>query len=204
MAIDDSTLEWMVDHRTPWLTDVFTVITHSGGTIACWIVSTVVTVALLLRRHRGEAFLVAGAMLTGGLAMSLLKVLFARPRPPVPERLLELQTYSFPSGHATLSMILACVLGAVLMRLTAPSRWRGAALGLLAAYTLLVGISRVYLGAHWLTDVLAGWAFGACWAALWIWGTARYLHAGGALETGARSASRGSTDPPRPGSPSQS
>ncbi|MCA1004665.1 phosphatase PAP2 family protein [Rhodococcus hoagii] len=171
--MDQSVLNWMLDIRTPGLTDVVTVITHSGGTVAAFVISTVVTVALLLRRYTAEAVMVAGAMLSGWAAMSLLKLLFGRERPPVPERLVELDSYSFPSGHAMMSAILACVLGAVVVRLVAPGVRRIGLLVLLGCYTLAVGLSRVYLAAHWLTDVLAGWAFGIAWAALWIWAISR-------------------------------
>lgn len=84
-----------------------------------------------------------------------------------------LESYSFPSGHAMMSAILACVLGAVAVRILAAGLRRNLLLVLLACYTLAVGLSRVYLGAHWLTDVLAGWAFGVAWAALWIWAITR-------------------------------
>ena len=96
--MDQSVLNWMLDIRTPGLTDVVTVITHSGGTVAAFVISTVVTVALLLRRYTAEAVMVAGAMLSGWAAMSLLKLLFGRERPPVPERLVELDSYSFHRG----------------------------------------------------------------------------------------------------------
>lgn len=172
-AVDQSVLNWMLDIRTPGLTDAVTVVTHSGGTVAAFVISTVVTVALLVRRHAAEAVMVAGAMLSGWAAMSLLKLLFGRARPPVPERLVELDSYSFPSGHAMMSAILACVLGAVVVRLVAPSVRRIGLLVLLGCYTVAVGLSRVYLAAHWLTDVLAGWAFGVAWAALWIWAISR-------------------------------
>lgn len=173
VTVDQSVLQWMVDRRTPWLTDTFTVITHSGGTVAAFVITTVVTVALLSRRSTAEAVMVAGAMLSGWAAMSLLKHLFARDRPPLPDRLVALDSYAFPSGHAMMSAILACVLGAVVVRTVAPGIRRMGLLALLACYTLAVGISRVYLAAHWLTDVLAGWAFGVAWAALWIWAISR-------------------------------
>jgi len=173
MTVDRAVLDWMLDLRTPWLTDVATVITHSGGTVAAFLISAVVTVALLRARRTAEAVTVAGAMLSGWAVMSLLKLLFGRQRPPVPERLVDLDTYSFPSGHAMMSAILACVLGAVVVRVLAPGLRRLAVLVLLACYTVAVGMTRVYLAAHWLTDVVAGWALGVAWAGLWIWALSR-------------------------------
>lgn len=173
MTVDQSVMEWMVAHRTPWLTDGVTMITHSGGTIAVFVIAAIVTVALLLRQRIAAAVTVAGAMLSGWAAMSLLKLMFARQRPPIPDRLVEIDSYSFPSGHAMMSAILACVLGAVVVRVLGPGLLRVALLVLLACYTVAVGMSRVYLAAHWLTDVVAGWAFGVAWAALWIWALSR-------------------------------
>jgi len=173
VAVDQSVLDWMLDVRTPWLTDVFMVITHSGGTLAAFVISAMTTIALLTRRRTAEAVLVAGAMLSGWAMMSLLKHLFARERPPLPARLIDLDSYSFPSGHAMMTAILACVLGAVVVRTVAPGTRRIGLLVLLGCYTFAVGISRVYLAAHWLTDVLAGWAFGVAWAGLWIWAISR-------------------------------
>ena len=167
MSFDQSVLDSAVGDRTPWLIDVVTVVTHSGGTVAAWIVSTVLTIALLLRDRRREAVLVAGAMLSGLAVMTTLKNLFERQRPPLPDRLVEISSFSFPSGHAMMTAILASVLVAVTLRVVLV-HVRIALVFLLVLYTLAVGLSRVYLAAHWMTDVLAGWAFGALWAAFWI------------------------------------
>ena len=112
-------------------------------------------------------------MLTGLLVMSGLKRIFTRTRPPVPERLIEIDSYSFPSGHAMMSAILATSVAAVILRLALPRLAKMAMLASLGLYTIAVGFSRVYLAAHWMTDVLAGWAFGMVWAGVWIWGTAQ-------------------------------
>ncbi|TQF74359.1 phosphatase PAP2 family protein [Rhodococcus spelaei] len=164
----------MLRIRTPWLTDVVTVVTDLGGTLVSWVITAAVAVALLVRRHPREAELVVGAMLSGLLVMNGLKLLFGRERPPIPERLVDEATHSFPSGHAMMSAILVCVVGAALVRVLGPRARNPVIFGLLALWTVAVGLSRVYLGAHWLTDVLAGWVFGAVWAALWIWGVSRF------------------------------
>ncbi|QSE90222.1 phosphatase PAP2 family protein [Rhodococcus pseudokoreensis] len=168
MSFDQSILDSAVEERTPWLIDVVTVITHSGGTVAAWIVSTVLTVVLLLQDRRREAVLVAGAMLSGLAVMTALKNLFERQRPPLPDRLVEISSFSFPSGHAMMTAILASVVVAVVLRIVLVRHVRSTLVFLLVLYPLAVGLSRVYLGAHWMTDVLAGWAFGALWAAFWI------------------------------------
>ncbi|MFC4603468.1 phosphatase PAP2 family protein [Rhodococcus kronopolitis] len=174
MDLDERVLGWMLDVRTPWLTDVFLVVTNLGGTVASWAIAAAVTVALLVRRRPALAVMVSGAMLTGLLAMSGLKLVVGRARPPFPERLVDETTHSFPSGHAMMSAILVCVVAVVIVRV-ADRRWRTPwVFVLLAAWTLTIGLSRVYLAAHWLTDVLAGWALGALWAALWAWGLVRF------------------------------
>ncbi|MFE3289717.1 phosphatase PAP2 family protein [Rhodococcus sp. NPDC059234] len=174
MWIDQGVLDAMLRVRTPWLTDVVTVVTDLGGTLASWVITAVVTIVLLVRRRPREAEMVAGAMLSGLLVMTGLKLLFGRERPPFPDRLVDEATHSFPSGHAMMSAILVCVVGAALVRVIGPRARNPVVFGLLALWTVAVGLSRVYLGAHWLTDVLAGWAFGIAWAALWIWGVSRF------------------------------
>ncbi|MDI9914867.1 phosphatase PAP2 family protein [Rhodococcus sp. IEGM 1379] len=183
MSFDSWVLDSAVSARTPWLVDVVDVITDSGGTLAAWSIASVLTITLLMRARRVDAvqmrarrvdaLLVAGSMLTGLLVMTQLKHIFTRTRPPIPERLVDIDSYSFPSGHAMMTAILATVVAAVIIRLTLPRLTKVTMLAVLAVYTVAVGFSRVYLAAHWMTDVLAGWAFGVIWAGLWIWGTSR-------------------------------
>ncbi|MCJ0904954.1 phosphatase PAP2 family protein [Rhodococcus sp. ARC_M6] len=176
MSFDIWVLDSAVSARTPWLVDTVDVITDSGGTLAAWSIASVLTITLLMCSRRVDALLVAGSMLTGLLVMTGLKHIFTRTRPPIPERLIEIDSYSFPSGHAMMTAILATVVAAVIVRLTLPRLVKVTMLAMLAVYTVAVGLSRVYLAAHWMTDVLAGWAFGVIWAGLWIWGTNRLRH----------------------------
>lgn len=173
MSFDQWVLGTAVHQRAPWLVDVVDVITDSGGTLAVWLIATVLTLTSLVCGRRVDALLVAGSMLTGLAVMTGLKHVFLRARPPVPERLIEIDSFSFPSGHAMMTAILATATAALIVRLSLPRLVRVVALGLLVLYTVAVGFSRVYLGAHWMTDVLAGWVFGVVWAGLWIWGTHR-------------------------------
>src|SRR3989304_1532322 len=100
MSFDQWVLDSAVSQRTAWLVDVVDVITDSGGTLASWLIATLLTIVLLVRGLRTEALLIAGTMLTGLLVMRGLKRIFTRTRPPLPERLIEIDSYSFPSGHA--------------------------------------------------------------------------------------------------------
>jgi undecaprenyl-diphosphatase len=115
------------------------------------------------RRWRAVALLVLS--LPGGLLLNtLLKAGFGRPRPELVARLMEVQTPSFPSGHAMLSAIGFLTLGALLASGSRRRRHRAYILTMAVLLTLLVGGSRVWLGVHWPSDVLAGWCLGAAWA----------------------------------------
>lgn len=170
MTLDDEVLDWVVTVREPWLTSLMTGITYTGGVAATILLALIASVLLVRAGRTNDATLVGAAVLTGWPVMSLSKYLFGRSRPPEPERLIVIQTQSFPSGHAMMSAILATTLAVVVVR-TWPrrDRRRVAALVVLVTYTLVVGLTRIYLGAHWTTDVIAGWIFGLFWALLWVW-----------------------------------
>ena len=169
--MDSDVLNWVVEHRVSWVTSMFWVITTLGNTVSMFVWSIAGCAALLRSGRRADAVMVAGAMLTGWGAMSLAKLLWGRDRPPVPERLVEISTYSFPSGHAMMSALLATVAIAVMLRSTTSWLRQPAVLAVPVGLSLVIGLSRIYLGAHWVTDVLAGWVFGALWGALWIYGS---------------------------------
>lgn len=169
MGFDGVILEWMVDHRVGWVTTMFWIITTVGNTVSVFLLSTVGVVALLRVGRRSDAVVVAGSMLTGWGLMNALKFAFARERPPIPERLVDIASHSFPSGHAMMSMLLATVAIAVMLRSPHPWLHRPVLLVLPVVASLLIGFSRIYLGAHWTTDVLAGWVFGALWGLGWIY-----------------------------------
>jgi undecaprenyl-diphosphatase len=118
------------------------------------------------RRWR-EAALLACACASGLPVIGLLKVVFGRERPPVAMHAVEVGNSSFPSGHAMLSALVYLSLAALAAHFADRRRVRVYALTAGLSATLLVGVSRVYLGVHWPTDVLAGWALGAAWAMLW-------------------------------------
>nr|WP_276510037.1 phosphatase PAP2 family protein [Niveibacterium umoris] len=126
-------------------------------------------VFLLLRRDLRTAAFVAAATVSGAVASLLLKSAFARPRPDLVPHATTVFTASFPSGHAMLSAVVYLTLGALLARITY-GWWQKRYLMVLAvSLTAMIGASRVYLGVHWPSDVLAGWALGAAWAlACWI------------------------------------
>jgi undecaprenyl-diphosphatase len=124
---------------------------------------------LLLVGKRLSAGMLAFSF-AGGMALnSLLKFGVARPRPDLVAHLVEVHTASFPSGHAMLSAVCYLTLGALLAGVVPARRYKAYILGTAIFLTLLVGGSRIYLGVHWPTDVLAGWCLGAAWAmACWL------------------------------------
>ncbi|UFN49622.1 phosphatase PAP2 family protein [Roseomonas sp. OT10] len=129
---------------------------------------------LLLSRQRAAAWLVLLSVGGGMLLSSLLKSGFERPRPDLVPHAVAVYTASFPSGHAMLSAVTYLTLGALLMRVQRRRRLKVYILCLAVATTLLVGASRIYLGVHWPSDVLAGWCVGAAWALL-CWQAARFF-----------------------------
>ncbi|MBS3667667.1 phosphatase PAP2 family protein [Vreelandella boliviensis] len=124
---------------------------------------------LLLARHYRAALFASIAVPGGILLSTMMKLGFDRPRPDLVPHEAMVYTASFPSGHSMMSAVTYLTLAALLIRVQPALRLKAYLLILAILLTLLVGISRVYLGVHWPTDVLAGWTAGASWAALcWI------------------------------------
>lgn len=134
------------------------------------LVVTLGTAALLFRRHRIEAICLLASAAGGWLINNSLKIVVDRPR-PVAELVaiyLEHKTRSFPSGHVVSYVALYGFLFYLVFVRAPRTMWRAAGLAVLGALIGLVGLSRVYLGAHWASDVLGGYLFGAVWLALMI------------------------------------
>jgi undecaprenyl-diphosphatase len=162
----------------PWLEEAVRDITALGSTpILVIAVLAVVGFLMLAKAWRPAIFTLAAS--GGGLALSsLLKEVIDRPRPDLVPHGNIVFTASFPSGHSMMSAVVYFTLAALIARLIERKRLKGYALGVAMVLTLLVGVSRVYLGVHWPSDVLAGWAAGAAWA-LGCWLIARWIGLGG-------------------------
>lgn len=141
--------------------------TAVGGVAVLTVLTVVVTGYLLMMRRAAMAALVAVAVSSGALASSFLKGSFNRPRPDIVPHLVEVHTTSFPSGHAMNSAVVFLTLGALLARTHKTYAVRAYIIGASILLTLTIGFSRVYLGVHWPSDVLAGWVVGGSWALLW-------------------------------------
>ncbi len=147
-----------------WLREVMRDLSGLGSPeVLCLLVGAVVIFLLLSARHRIALFL-AFTALGGAVASVLLKAGFSRPRPGLVPHATFVYSTSFPSGHAMLSAVVYLTFGVLLARLTPGRYLKIYIMGIAAALSVLIGISRVYLGAHWPSDVLAGWAAGAAWA----------------------------------------
>ena len=163
-----------------------------GGFTLVWSLSAFsLGLLLILRRWAAAAILVAGV---GGISVlnALLKLGFHRPRPQVVPHLAEVSNASFPSGHATIAAATYLIMGALLAQTFERRTPRIYVVAFSAAITLGVGVSRIYLGVHWPTDVLGGWALGAAWALL-FWLIAHAVNRA-APEAGAGAAPAGDTD----------
>lgn len=147
----------------------------SPGVLGLLVAATAVFL-LLSGKHRTALFVLA-ATLGGALVSSLLKEDFGRPRPDLVPHGSFVYSASFPSGHAMISAVVYLTLGALVARVV-PGRWLKRYVMIVASLlTGLIGISRVYLGVHWPSDVLAGWAVGAAWA-LGCWVAAQVVNTG--------------------------
>lgn len=177
-----------------WLEEVFRDVTALGGNVVLTLVTLGVAGFLALARRRREAGLIVAAVATGLALSFLLKSGFDRPRPDLVSHGTVVYTHSFPSGHSMLSAVTYLTLGALLARQQTRRRLKAYVLGMAVLLTGLVGLSRIYLGVHWPTDVLAGWAAGASWALL-CWLVARAVGGRGGRGHGVAGVSTPEGDP---------
>jgi undecaprenyl-diphosphatase len=143
-----------------WLQETARDVTALGGFSVLTLVVAVSIVMLLLHRRRFQALVFGAAVLVGQLLAQLTKHLVGRNRPDLVPHLDQVYSSSFPSGHSAMSPIVFFTLAGILAAGEPNRAAKTLLLGLAAALVLCVGASRVYLGVHWPTDVLAGWAMG--------------------------------------------
>jgi undecaprenyl-diphosphatase len=152
-----------------------------GGPAVLTLLTAAVSLFLALNGKKHMALFVCGSIGSGLLVSSLLKDSFDRPRPDLVPHEVYAASYSFPSGHSVLSALTYLTLGAILARSHERKLLKAYFLLLATFLTGLIGVTRVYLGVHWPTDVLAGWTAGAVWA-LVCWLLARWLQTRHTLE----------------------
>jgi membrane-associated phospholipid phosphatase len=142
-------------------------ITAIGGVTVLVLMVALVAGFLALQRHWLTLALVLGGTISGSLAVTLVKNLVGRARPMITDHLVSVSSLSFPSGHAANSAIVYLTMATLLSQLVEGRAARTYLFAGAALIVTLIGMSRIYLGVHWPSDVLAGWAFGTLWAAAW-------------------------------------
>ncbi len=173
-AFDSTVLLWArggAMHGSPigpaWFKAAMIDITAVGGVTVLVLVVTLVSGFLVLKRRWFTLGLLLGGTVSGSLTVSLIKNLVGRPRPEITDHLVQVSSLSFPSGHAANSAIVYLTMAALIDQIVEGSGARLYVIGSAASLVILIGFSRVYLGVHWPSDVLAGWVFGTLWAIAW-------------------------------------
>jgi undecaprenyl-diphosphatase len=142
-------------------------VTALGGVTVLVMIVTVVTGLLATLRLWVTAALVLAATVSGSIAVEIAKQLVGRVRPQVIDHLVQISTASFPSGHSANSAIVYLTMASLLTQVIEREATRWYVLIVAVVLVTAIGISRVYLGVHWPSDVLAGWSFGTLWALAW-------------------------------------
>jgi membrane-associated phospholipid phosphatase len=164
-GLDTALREWAIENRSTGWTVTLTVVSMLGSSLVLAPVAVVLAMVLGMRGHRADALLVSLTTLGAILLGPLLKSVIERPRPDR-DHLVEVNSWAYPSGHSLTSMAVIGLLVVLTVRYVESRRWRVTAVVAGGLLVVSVGISRVYLGVHWPTDVLAGWLIGAMWLGL--------------------------------------
>ncbi len=157
-----------------WVEEMMRDITALGGVAVLTFVTLSCAVYLYLVKRRDLMVYLLAAAGTGTLFSNLLKAGFGRPRPDVVPHEIVVYTASFPSGHSLVAAVIYLTLGVLLAEAQPRYRLKVYILSIAIILTLLIGISRIYLGVHWPSDVLAGWLAGSAWAFM-FWIIAHYM-----------------------------
>lgn len=157
--------------QSPANDSIASTVTFFGSHFFVLPATVLLTAGLWLKKHRASAVLFAGSVAGGFLLNAVLKIAFARQRPDLWPALVTEKTYSFPSGHATMATVFFGGAAAVVLHLSHKPPVRGAALVIATTATLMVAASRVYLGAHWTTDITGGILVGLFWVSVCSTGT---------------------------------
>jgi undecaprenyl-diphosphatase len=171
-----------------WMAGALEDLTALGGPTVLFLVVLAVVGFLVLQTRYRTALFAAGIAITGEMVNTTMKYAFNRPRPTVVPHLRDVFSSSFPSGHAMESAIVYLTLGAILMRVAERRVTKLYILGIAMLLTFLVGVSRVYLGVHYPTDVIGGWIIGFVWASICWLVTQRFEERAGIDEERSKSA----------------
>jgi membrane-associated phospholipid phosphatase len=162
---DQAIHTWFGHERQPAMTVLLRTVTTVGGPDGLAVIVAVVAAILLVRKERASAIFLVITGGTGALLNQGLKTIFARARPDLATALTTARSYSFPSGHAMGSFITFGALAYLALRQPWPWVAKSASLAIALTMVVLVGLSRVYLGVHWTSDIAGGWSAGTVWLA---------------------------------------
>lgn len=173
-----TTLRNAEDYEIPrgpkWLPEAVRDITALGGGMVIFLLTASVVGFLILQKEYKIMWLVLITVAGGALLSFGLKELYARERPDVVLHLMTATSLSFPSGHSMMSMVVYLALGSLIARLQTRRRIRVYIIVLALFLSFIIGLSRIYLGVHYPTDVIAGWSVGLAWASL-VWFVTWYI-----------------------------
>jgi membrane-associated phospholipid phosphatase len=164
-GLDTSLRDWVIENRSPDWTAILTVVSTAGSSLLLAPLAVALAIVLGLRGQRTDALLVSVTTLGALVLGPLLKSVIERPRPGR-DHLVEVNSWAYPSGHSLASMAVLGVLVVLAVRHVPSRGWRVAAVVAGTLLIVTIGVSRVYLGVHWPTDVLAGWLIGSMWLGL--------------------------------------
>lgn len=165
----------------PYIEQMMWDITALGSHTVLGILVFSVAGYLALTNRKRAALTVLISVGTGVMVSALFKLGFARPRPDLVPHEVNIATTSFPSGHTMLSTVTYLTMAALLTRMEKSHALRLYCISFGVFLSFVIGVSRIYLGVHWPSDVLAGWCIGVCWASL-CWVLAFYLQKQGKIE----------------------
>ncbi len=175
-VFDRTVLEFFAESlRRLWLNGPAVEITALGSLTLTGLFSLIAILVLRMSRDRLGAIELATAMIGGGTIMALAKGLVARPRPDFVDPLVLTYSFSYPSGHSMMAVVFYLSLALIVSRRLARWNWRIALVAIAGFLSLLVGLSRIYLGVHYPSDVFSGLALGAAWS-LGLHGVTDYLY----------------------------
>jgi membrane-associated phospholipid phosphatase len=159
LAFDETVLRAINGFSSPVLDAVFIFVTNMGGFVFASLATASLAGFFAYKSKRYAALFLTAVVGGAALISFTLKLMFERARPDLWQQLVIEQSFSFPSGHATASAALALGLSVILW----DTKWRAPALWLAGIYIIAVGFSRLYLGVHYPTDILAGWLMSLAW-----------------------------------------
>ncbi|MFF4791715.1 phosphatase PAP2 family protein [Streptomyces sp. NPDC001276] len=187
LSVDDTLLSWSLDHRPAVAVAVARGLTATGTGVVPYLLVALAGLAVgrTARQRAVAAALGLGCLAAGQALRYGVMELISRPRPPRQDWAAHASAWSFPSGHTSTSALTAGLL--ILAIVVRAPRGRGAVCLVVGCWGVLVGLTRVYLGVHWFTDVIGGWLFAAGWLGVCLCAAAWWLPSGFVSELTTRS-----------------